>query len=301
MLLSGFSGTMNYKLKKIMIKKNKHYLIFALIMILAIFLLTSKLILWGLAVFAGGLIFLGIQQLINLNVKVSQFQSNMDTLDQKNNDLLKQNIKLKEENNFLKDRHFQITQIRSILELNLFEIDTKFSRSVSRQEKINDRDIKYFGSMNVSLTAKYGIDCKELRFKYDGVNDVLSVGNINPKFLSFGNRKLEWDFFEIFEYKNIIPLTGKRWMVSDDLSQYAAGIKEEYRLNTENSLEKGPEEFAWIHTPVKNNVESLVKILFSGLCRNISIVDNPDNSFVQIDNLNLKELSGKKTLNELTE
>jgi len=282
-----------------MIKKNKHYLIFALIIILAIFLLSNKLILWGLIVFTGGLIFLGIQQLINLNVKVSQFQSSMDALDEKNNDLLEQNIKLKEENRFLKDRHFQITQIRSILELNLFEIDTKFNRSVSKQEKINDREIKYFGSLNVSLTAKYGIDCKELRFKYDAVNDILSVGNINPKFLSFGNRKLEWDYFEIFEYKNILPLTVKRWMASDDLSKYAAKIKEEYRLNTENSLQKGPEEFAWIHTPVKNNVESLVKILFSGLCRNINIVADTDDSFVQIDNLNLKELSGEKTSYQL--
>ncbi len=282
-----------------MIKKNKHYLIFALIIILAIFLLSNKLILWGLIVFTGGLIFLGIQQLINLNVKVSQFQSSMDALDEKNNDLLEQNIKLKEENRFLKDRHFQITQIRSILELNLFEIDTKFNRSVSKQEKINDREIKYFGSLNVSLTAKYGIDCKELRFKYDAVNDILSVGNINPKFLSFGNRKLEWDYFEIFEYKNILPLTVKRWMASDDLSKYAARIKEEYRLNTENSLQKGPEEFAWIHTPVKNNVESLVKILFSGLCRNINIVADTDDSFVQIDNLNLKELSGEKTSYQL--
>lgn len=279
-----------------MIKKNKHYLIFALIMILAIFLLTSKLILWGLAVFAGGLIFLGIQQLINLNVKVSNFQSNMDVLGEKNSDLLKQNLRLKEENSFLKDRHFQITQIRSILELNLFEIDTKFNRSVSKQEKINDRDIKYFGSLNVSLTAKYGIDCKELRFSYDSVNDILSVANINPKFLSFGNRKLEWDYFEILEYKNILPLTVKRWMTGDDLSKYAAKIKEEYRLNTENSLQKGPEEFAWIHTPIKNNVESLIKILFSGLCRNIQIVDKTDESFIELDKLSLNDISRQKSL-----
>ncbi|HBE43641.1 MAG TPA: hypothetical protein DDW27_21085, partial [Bacteroidales bacterium] len=136
------------------LKKNRQYLIVVLIIILAIFLLTNKLIIWGLIVFAAGLIVLGIHQLINLNVKVSQFQGNIDALDEKNSELLQQNLKLKEENNFLKDRHFQITQIRSILEL-------------------------------------------------------------NPKFLSFGNRKLEWDFFEILEYKNIIPLTGKRWMTCD--------------------------------------------------------------------------------------
>src|SRR5574340_144111 len=46
---------------------------------------------------------------INLNVKVTQFQSNIDALDEKNDNLLKQNLKLKEENSYLKDRHFQIT------------------------------------------------------------------------------------------------------------------------------------------------------------------------------------------------
>ncbi len=279
-------------------KKYRQYLIVVLIIILAIFLLTNKLILWGLIVFAAGMIVFGIQQLINLNVRVSQFQGNMDALDEKNDELLRQNLKLLEENNYLKDRHFQITQIRSILELNLFEIDTKFTRSVSKQEEINGRNIKYFGSLDVALTAKYGIDCKELRFRYDEDNDVLSVANINPKFLSFGNRKLEWDFFEILEHKNIIPLTGKRWMASDDLQDYAGKIKEGYRIETEKSLESGPEEFAWIQEPIKNNVESLIKILFSGLCRNIEIVDKSDSSFIEIDRLTLKDISGQKKLSE---
>ncbi len=279
-------------------KKYRQYLIVVLIIVLAIFLLTNKLIIWGLIVFAAGMIIFGIQQLINLNVRVSQFQGNMDALDEKNDELLRQNLKLLEENNYLKDRHFQITQIRSILELNLFEIDTKFTRSVSKQEEINGRNIKYFGSLDVALTAKYGIDCKELRFRYDEDNDVLSVANINPKFLSFGNRKLEWDFFEILEHKNIIPLTGKRWMASDDLQDYAGKIKEGYRIETEKSLESGPEEFAWIQEPIKNNVESLIKILFSGLCRNIEIVEKSDSSFIEIDRLTLKDISGQKKLSE---
>jgi len=244
------------------------------------------------------MIIFGIQQLINLNVRVSQFQGNIDALDEKNNELLKQNLKLQEENNYLKDRHFQITQIRSILELNLFEIDTKFTRSLSRQEEINGRNIKYFGSLNVALTAKYGIDCKELRFRYDEENDVLSVANINPKFLSFGNRKLEWDYFEILEHKNVIPLTGKRWMASDDLQEFAGKIKEQYRLDTERSLQSGPEEFSWIHTPIKNNVESLIRILFSGLCRNIKIVDKSDSSFIELDKLTINDISGQKQLSE---
>jgi len=279
-------------------KQNRKYIIVVLLIILAIFLLTNKLIIWGLIVFAAGMIIFGIQQLINLNVRVSQFQGNMDALDEKNNELLKQNLKLQEENNYLKDRHFQITQRRSSLELNLFEIDTKFTRSLSRQEELNGRNIKYFGSLNVALTAKYGIDCKELRFRYDEEKDILSVANINPKFLSFGNRNLEWDYFEIFEHKNIIPLTGKRWMASDDLQEIAGKVKEQYRLDTERSLQSGPEEFAWIHTPIKNNVENLIRILFSGLCRNIEIVENSDSSFIEMDKLRINDISGQKQISE---
>jgi hypothetical protein len=277
--------------------KNKRYWIFALFIIIAVILLFNKLLMWGIAMFAAGLIVLGIQELIALNIKVTQFQNNIKNLDQKNSLLQNQNAKLLEENSFLKDRHFQVTQIKSILELNLFEIDTRFTRSINREEKYRNRDIKYFGSLNVSLKAKYGIDCKELRFKYIPESDILLVANISPKFLSFGNRKLEWDFFEILEYRSQNPLAGKKWMASDDLYQYANALKEKYRTETENSLEKGPEEFAWIHSPIRQNVESIIKILFEGLCVKVKIVDRTDNSFVTLDNISFDTIPQQKVLN----
>jgi hypothetical protein len=269
-------------------KAIKPYLLFALLILLSIILLSSKLIIWGIGILAAALIILGIQQLIKLNVKVSLFEDKIIKLDEKNNELQIQNKKLVEENSFLKERHFQITQIKSILELNLFEIDTKFTRSISNQEKINNKNIKYFGSLSISLKAKYGIDCKELRFKYDKDNNVLAVANINPKFLSFGNRKLEWDFFEIYEFRGQNILADRKWMTSDDLFKYADNLKEKYRVSVENSLETGPEEFTWIYTPIKQNVESVIKILFRGLCENIEIVDKADNSFVQLEKLSFE-------------
>lgn len=279
-------------------KKIKPYLIVALLVIFSIILLSSKLVIWGIGVLAAALIILGIQQLINLNVKVSLFEGNIKNLDEKNNELQALNKKLAEENSFLKERHFQITQIRSILELNLFEIDTKFTRSVSNQEKLNDRDIKYFGSLSVSLKAKYGIDCKELRFKYDQENNVLTVANINPKFLSFGNRKLEWDFFEIYEYRGQNILADKQWMTSDALYKYADTLKEKYRVSTEKSLESGPEEFSWIYDPIKQNVESAIRVLFKGLCPNIEIAEEADNSFIQLEKLSFDTPSGQKKITE---
>jgi len=279
-------------------KSIKPYLIVTALVLLAIILLSSKLIAWGIGVLAAALIILGIQQLIKLNVKVTLFEDNIKNLDERNNTLLDQNKKLAQENNFLKERHFQITQIKSILELNLFEIDTKFKRSICSREIINNKDVKYFGSLNVSLKAKYGIDCKDLRFKYDQENDVLKVANINPKFLSFGNRKLDWDFFEIYEYRGQNILADKQWMTSDDLFKDAAALKEKYRVETENSLEKGPEEFAWIYSPIRQNIESAIRIMFRGVCPNIEITEESDTSFIPLEKLSFDNISDQKILEE---
>lgn len=276
----------------------KSYLIVGLLVLISIILLSGKLIVWGLAVLAAALVILGIQQLIRLNVKVSLFEGDMKNLGERNNELQLQNMKLLEENSYLKERHFQITQIKSILELNLFEIDTKFTRSVSSQEKLGDKDIKYFGSLSVSLKAKYGIDIRELRFKYDRDSNTLTVANINPKFLSFGNRKLEWDFFEIYEYRGQNILADKQWMTSEKLFEYAAELKEKYRVEVEKSLEKGPEEFEWIYTPIRQNVESAIKVMFRGVCKNILVADESDDSFIQIDRLTFDSRTDAKGIEE---
>ncbi len=267
----------------------KRYSIFLLLLIIAFILLANKLIIWGFVALGLGLIIFGIQQLIGLNVKVSKFQDRIEGLEEKNKSLLKQNNKLEEEISYLKERQFQIAKIKNILELNLFEVDTHFNRPVSRKETIeDDREIKYFGSLNISLKAKFGIDCKELRFKYLPDNDELMVANINPKFLSFGNRKLEWDFFEIFEFRSQNALAEKRWMTTDNLYMYANKIKEEYRLNTEKSLEKGPEEFEWIYKPIMQTVINAIKIIFGGICKNVTIAETADDTFVPVEKIKFK-------------
>jgi hypothetical protein len=276
----------------------KRYGIFILLVGLALILLLNKVFLWGFAAMGVGLIIFGIQQLINLNVRVSQFQSRIEGLEDKNKSLAKLNDKLEEEITYLKERQFQISKIRNILELNLFEVDANFNRPVTKKETIaDDREIKYFGSLNISLQAKFGIDCKELRFKYIPENDELIVANINPRFLSFGNRKLEWGFFEIFEFRSQNALAEKRWMTTDNLYRYANKVKEDYRLNTEKSLEKGPEEFEWIYKPIMQTVINTIKGIFGGICKNISIVETGDETFVPIEKLKFEVLHLSEGLN----
>jgi len=275
----------------------KRYAIFILLLLIAFVLLANKLFIWGFVALSIGLIIFGIQQLIGLNVKLSKFQDRIGGLEEKNKSLLNQNSRLEEEVSYLKERQFQIARIKSILELNLFEVDAHFNRPVTRKETIeDDREIKYFGSLNVSLKAKFGIDCKELRFKYIPDNDELLVANINPKFLSFGNRKLEWDFFEIFEFRAQNTFAEKRWMTTDNLYKYANKVKEEYRLNTEKSLEKGPEEFEWIYIPIKQTVINTIKVIFGGLCKNITIADTADETFVPVESIRFDVISPLENL-----
>ncbi|HOP59311.1 MAG TPA: hypothetical protein PLR52_07825 [Bacteroidales bacterium] len=275
-----------------------HYPVAILLGLIAVFLLFNKLFIWGLAAVGIAFAIVGIQKLIDLNVKVLTFQDNVKNLSDQNIALQKQNISLSDELNYLRDRHFQITQIKSILDMNLFEIFTKFTRTISKEEEVNERKIKYFGSLNVSITAKYGIDCKELRFKYIENENTLLVANITPKFLSFGTRNLEWDFFEILEYRRQNRLAEKRWMTSDDLHEYANKIKEDIRVNTEKSLEKGPEEFSWIYAPIRQNAENTIRILFGGFFQKIKIVENFDKSFYCIDNLSSENYITRNSLKQ---
>ncbi len=272
----------------------RRYLLIIVIGLIAVILLASKMVIWGALFAAVALVVLGIQQLIQLNVKVTRFEDNISGLEEKNLDLVKLNEKLASENLYLRERHLQVTQIKSILEMNLFEIDTSFRRTVNKTETYNDREIRHLGCLNVSLKAKYGIDMKELRFRYNPSADELIVANVNPRFLSFGDRKLEWEFFETLEYRRQLPVTTRRWMTSDDLSERTAELKEEIRLHTEESVRRGPEELEWISGPIRENVENTIRVLFKGVCTNICFAEKHDNSFVPLDELKPEMVEGHR-------
>ena len=72
----------------------KRYGIFSLLVLIALILLASKAIIWGLAAMGIALFIFGIQQLINLNVKVTQFEGDVVRLEDRNKALLKEKLKL---------------------------------------------------------------------------------------------------------------------------------------------------------------------------------------------------------------
>ena len=75
-------------------------------------------------------------------------------------------------------------------------------------------------------------------------------------------------------------------------------IKENIRVNTEKSLEKGPEEFSWIYAPIRQNAENTIRILFGGFFQKIKIVENFDKSFYCIDNLSSENYITRNSLKQ---
>lgn len=71
------------------------------------------------------------------------------------------------------------------------------------------------------------------------------------------------------------------------LSALNEKLMEEIRLQKEHSLESGPEEFAWIMDPIRENMENTIRIMFKGICSNIRIAELADNSFVPLEAIKL--------------
>ena len=94
-------------------------------------------------------------------------------------------------------------------------------------------------------------------------------------------------------YENMEMLVEERTRELSDANQR---LKEEIRLQTEHSLESGPEEFAWIMEPIRENVENTIRIMFKGICSNIRIAELPDNSFVPLEGVRLEKLEEQKKL-----
>jgi hypothetical protein len=53
-------------------------------------------------------------------------------------------------------------------------------------------------------------------------------------------------------------------MTSDDLAEKAENSRRRSGCRQRHSLESGPEEFAWIMEPIRENVENTIRIMFKG-------------------------------------
>jgi Ca2+/Na+ antiporter len=189
---------------------------------------------------------------------------------------------LEAENVELRNRKLNIAKLKDVLELNLMEIDTNFIRTWNDKFEFGNKTINFIGALEVRIIAKYGIDLKELRIKYDEDLRILTVANINPKFISFNDLNYTWKIAEVMEQKK--PWLGvNHWRKSKMLDEFGSHLKEELRLKTHQEVKQGPKELTWIAQPLKKQIEDTLELVLGAPGKTIKIVDSFDDSYKALD------------------
>ncbi len=241
--------------KTTLFRKIKFYLVAGGLLLVGLILLFNKVFTIGLIIF-GVAVFIIILWEFLLKEKMNQ-------IDSLNEELLKiraENKKLEQENEDYSKRKLNISEINTILDLGLFEVNTNFKRTVNQQFNIKGKNVQFIGVINVDFIAKYGVDFRKLMFKIDEENREISISNADPEFLSFTKRTCTWEIAEILEYNT--PFFGSQhWKTNPRLDHMASKIKEEIRLKVEKDTENGPSELKWITEPLRQHVERALEII----------------------------------------
>ncbi len=236
-------------------KSLRFYLIAGLLAIVGIILLTNKIV-------ATGLIILGLAAFFFLlwELFLKEKEKQIELLNQEIRRMKSENSTLKEDLAELSNRKLNISEINSILDLGLIEVDTNFKRTVNRELQEGDKSVQFIGVLHVDFVAKYGVDFRKLLFKVDEERKEICIANANPQFLSFSKRNCVWEIAEILEYNK--PFFGSRhWKTNPKLDKLANQIKEEIRVKTERETENGPSELGWIISPLRKHVETAISLI----------------------------------------
>jgi len=196
--------------------------------------------------------------------------------------LSRQNAALSEEIDELRRRKWNVADIRHILDLGIMQINTAFTRTWDKKFKHGKKEVYFIGALKVHVSARYGIDLKDLRFRYVPEQKKLFIANLQPKLLAFNDINYIWEIAEILEYKK--PFFGSNyWRKSKELQELGAQIKEELRLRTHEEVKNGPEEMQWVLDPVKTHLIHTVKWLFHIPGIEVEIADSAGEDYLPLE------------------
>lgn len=185
---------------------------------------------------------------------------------------------LKVEHKEVKGQKLNISELKQMLDIGLIEVNTKLSRSWNQEFNENKRPVRFIGILNVDLVGRYGVELKEVKFKYDAMQNILYIANAVPRFLAFTKKTVTWKMAEILELKK--PLLGEdHWRTDSDWDRKLSELKEKHRLEVEAQIENGPEELNWVVTPLKRQIENALETIFSKSGCKVIIVDKEDGGF----------------------
>ena len=253
-----------------MFRNLKMYLILAAIIAVSLVLILNRFVVYGVIVFGVGAVAMGAYHLL-----VKQKDDQIYELKKQLKESDKTSTSLKSENTELRSRKLNISEIKSVVDLGLMEVNTNFTRVWNEPGEHEKKKIRFVGALQVSIVAKYGLDLKDLRVKFNEEKNELTVANINPKFLSFSDLNYDWKIAEVLEYT--IPLIGEKyWQTSKNLDALNGEMKENYRKRINEEVKNGPVEMEWVLTPLKKQVAGALELMLGANGRKIKIVEKFD-------------------------
>jgi hypothetical protein len=190
---------------------------------------------------------------------------------------------VKSENEELRQRKFNLTAIRQILDVGLFEVDTNFTRTWNEEVVTEEgKMVQFIGALRVDVIAKYGVDLTALRIKYDG--DKVLIGNMHLKSLSFTDLNYNWVIAEVLEHKK--PYLGGTHRRTNPLLEVEANrIKERLQKRTHEEVKQGPEELNAMVNLLKRHLTHSVAALLGVHDKNVRFVEETDASFGKLQAL----------------
>ena len=192
---------------------------------------------------------------------------------------------LQVENEELRHRKLNVTDINHIIELSLVEINTSFTRTYNEEIETDNKKIKFIGALKVQIKAKYGIDLKEMKLFFPKNENVVKVANVTPKFLSFSSRRFKWEISEMLEYKEKV-FGSDHWRSTKASENITKDIMEKKRQSLEEEIENSPEELAWIMEPLQKQIITSLEMILETSGRKVEIVDNFDKKYLSLEELN---------------
>ena len=258
-------------------KNYNTYLILLAVIVIAILLIFNDFLVYGLILAGITLFFFWIWQLLlkNKEDEISLLSSRLDKTEKINEALLS-------ENEELRSRKLNISEIRNILELGLMEINTSFTRTWNDKFGHDKKEVHFIGALQVNIIARYGIDLKKFRFRHEKNTNTLIIANVNPRFISFSDLDYQWKIAEILEYKKNW-IGASHWRKTNELQELGAQIKEDLRMKVHQEVRNGTRELDWVTEPLKKQILSTLQLLFRAPGRTIKVVDRFDDTFKTLE------------------
>jgi hypothetical protein len=254
-------------------KNLRLYLILTILILTGILLIAEKYALLGVAL-------IGLTLLIYVMWKFV-VQSKDEKISGLSEEIKKTNrliTTLQNENNELRSRRLNLSELRNILDLGLLQVNASFTRTWNEKFEEDNKSIHFIGALQVKIVARYGVDLKELRIRYNRSKNEVEVANIHPRLLSFNDFDYEWKIAEVMEFTK--PWFGYgEWRKSPLLEGIAGRKKEELRIQTHQEVKNGPEELEWVLDPLRKQIAGTIEILLGSPYRTVKMVDSFDETF----------------------